>query len=217
MTDDISYARVKFDAESARTYSQRKNGKHRQEMAMIEDAMRHVQGVTRMLDAPCGVGRAAIWLAQQGINVTGVDLGDAALHLAATLASEAGVQVAFERQDIFDLPYSDKSFDATLCFRLLHHFESPDLRSRLIDELCRVSRTSAALSDEWQSHQAIPGFSPGTARRTGSKRVRTGRADRPFCPVSLAATAGVQEEMRSVYSRFCKYVEILCYALLKKL
>ena len=42
MTDDISYARVKFDAESARTYSQRKNGKHRQEMAMIEDAMRHV-------------------------------------------------------------------------------------------------------------------------------------------------------------------------------
>ena len=39
MTDDISYARVKFDAESARTYSQRKNGKHRQEMAMIESKM----------------------------------------------------------------------------------------------------------------------------------------------------------------------------------
>lgn len=139
MTDNISYARVKADAESARTYSQRKSSKHRHEMAMIEDAMRHVQGVSRILDAPCGVGRASIWLAQQGHTVTGIDLGDAALQLAATLAAEARVHVAFERQDIFDLPYSDKAFDATLCFRLLHHFESPALRSRLIDELCRVS------------------------------------------------------------------------------
>ena len=102
MTDDISYARVKFDAESARTYSQRKNGKHRQEMAMIEEAMRHVQGVTRMLDAPCGVGRAAIWLAQQGINVTGVDLGDAALlHCHLTIAGGAHAVI---RRGAYGLP-----------------------------------------------------------------------------------------------------------------
>lgn len=139
MTEEISYARVKSDAESARTYSRRKDSKHRQEMAMIADAMRQVQGVTSMLDAPCGVGRASIWLARQGISVTGVDLGEAALQLAATLAAEQGVSVTFAQQDIFDLPYADKAFDATLCFRLLHHFESPSLRSRLIDELCRVS------------------------------------------------------------------------------
>lgn len=139
MSDEISYARVKFDAESAQTYSQRKSTKHRQEMAMIEEAMGYTQGITRMLDAPCGVGRASIWLARQGIEVTGIDLGDAALGLAATLAAEAGVRAVFERQDIFALPYADKAFDATLCFRLLHHFESPALRSRLIDELCRVS------------------------------------------------------------------------------
>lgn len=139
MSDEISYARVKTDVDSARTYSQRKESKHRNEMAMIEEAMRRVHGVTRMLDAPCGVGRASIWLAGQGIAVTGIDLGDAALQLAGTLAAEANVQVAFERQDIFALPYADKTFDATLCFRLLHHFESPALRSRLVDELCRVS------------------------------------------------------------------------------
>ena len=40
MTDKISYARVKSDVESARTYNQRKQSKHTQEMAMIEEAMR---------------------------------------------------------------------------------------------------------------------------------------------------------------------------------
>ena len=52
MSDNISYARVKSDVESARTYNQRKQSKHLQEMAMIDEAMRHVHGVSTLLDAP---------------------------------------------------------------------------------------------------------------------------------------------------------------------
>ncbi len=66
MSDNISYARVKSDVESARTYNQRKLSKHLQEMAMIDEAMRHVHGVSTLLDAPCGVGRASIALARKG-------------------------------------------------------------------------------------------------------------------------------------------------------
>ena len=139
MSDKISYARVKSDVESARTYNQRKQSKHTQEMAMIEDAMRHVRGIATLLDAPCGVGRASIALARMGLQVTGVDLGEAALELAESLAAEAKVPVRFERHDLFALPYADRAFDATLCFRLLHHFESPAVRGRLLDELCRVT------------------------------------------------------------------------------
>lgn len=146
MSDNISYARVKSDVESARTYNQRKLSKHLQEMAMIDEAMRHVHGVSTLLDAPCGVGRASIALARKGLQVTGVDLGEAALQLAASLAAEAGVEVRFERHDLFALPYADRSFDATLCFRLLHHFESPALRARLLDELCRVSARHVLVS-----------------------------------------------------------------------
>lgn len=139
MTDQISYDRVKSDTQSAQSYSHRKQDKHQQEMAMLAKAFAKTSGLKRVLDAPCGVGRASIWLAQQGHEVTGIDLGQAALSLAQELANEAGVKVKFESQDIFALPYEDQHFDATLCFRLLHHFESEALRARLIAEICRVS------------------------------------------------------------------------------
>ncbi len=139
MSDQISYARVKSDVESADSYSKRNQRKHDQEMQMIAQAMGMTKGVRTVLDAPCGVGRATIWMAQQGFQVTGIDLGEAALALAARLLEDEGLQASLASHDIFALPYADKAFDATLCFRLLHHFESPELRTRLIREVCRVS------------------------------------------------------------------------------
>src|SRR5690554_5488849 len=139
MVEQISYARVKSDARSAQTYNHRKEDKHQHEMAMLAKAFAKTSGLERVLDAPCGVGRASIWLAEQGLDVTGIDLGKATLTLAGELANEAGVEVKFESHDIFALPYESGHFDATLCFRLLHHFESEELRARLIAEICRVS------------------------------------------------------------------------------
>lgn len=146
MTDKISYARVKSDEQSALSYSQRKQEKHQQEMAMLADAFAHVKDVQTVLDAPCGVGRASIWLAQQGKQVVGIDLGEAALSLARELAEKDGVSVSFESHNIFELPYGDGHFDATLCFRLLHHFESEALQQRLIAEICRVSSRYVVIS-----------------------------------------------------------------------
>ena len=45
----------------------------------------------RALDAGCGAGAEAIWLASQGWRVTGADLSSAALGLAASRAQEQGV------------------------------------------------------------------------------------------------------------------------------
>ena len=146
MTDQISYARVKSDEQSALSYNQRKQEKHDQEMAMLADAFAHTQDVQTVLDAPCGVGRASIWLAQQGKQVVGIDLGEAALSLARELAEKDGVTVSFESQNIFEMPYGDGHFDATLCFRLIHHFESKVLQQRLIAEICRVSSRYVVIS-----------------------------------------------------------------------
>lgn len=139
MPSKISYARVKDDVDAAKTYSQRKQNKHDQEMAMIEKAFGLTEGIKSALDAPCGVGRASIWMARNGIKVTGIDMGKAALNFAAELAKKAGVAATFEKQDLFALPYADGSFDASFCFRVLHHFESVEQQSRLIAELCRVA------------------------------------------------------------------------------
>ncbi|MGJ8689672.1 MAG: class I SAM-dependent methyltransferase [Gammaproteobacteria bacterium] len=146
MVEQISYARVKSDPLSAKTYSHRKQDKHDQEMGMLAKAFAKIPDINTVLDAPCGVGRASIWLAEQGRTVTGIDLGKAALTLAGELAAEAGVSVDFASHDIFDLPYTDQQYDATLCFRLLHHFESEVLRARLIAEMCRVSGRYVVMS-----------------------------------------------------------------------
>ncbi len=177
MTDEISYARVKSDVESAQSYSQRKHDKHEQEMAMLVKAFAKTKDVKKVLDAPCGVGRASIWLAQQGKQVTGIDLGEAALALAKELAEKAGVNAQFESQDIFALTYADKAFDATLCFRLLHHFESEALQARLIAEICRVSDRYVVMSR----------ISPTsfTSLRRRLRRVFSGKAVKQY-PVSAA-------------------------------
>lgn len=146
MAEEISYARVKSDSLSAQTYSQRKEDKHNQEMGMLVQAFAKIPNIHKVLDAPCGVGRASIWLAQQGHEVTGIDLGQAALTLAGELAAKAGVSVDFASHDIFALPYKEREYDATLCFRLLHHFESEALRARLIAEMCRVSDRFVVMS-----------------------------------------------------------------------
>lgn len=177
MTDEISYARVKTDVESAQSYSHRKQDKHEQEMAMLAKAFAMTKDIDKVLDAPCGVGRASIWLAQQGHTVTGIDLGTAALALAAELASTAEVNVQFESQDIFALTYADRAFDATLCFRLLHHFESQALQERLIAEICRVSDRYVVMSR----------ISPTsfTSLRRRVRQVFSGKAIKQY-PVSAA-------------------------------
>ncbi|NNG39867.1 class I SAM-dependent methyltransferase [Flexivirga sp. ID2601S] len=56
------------------------------------------------LDLGCGTGGDAIWLAQQGLRVTGVDIADAALRQAAEAASSAGVadRIEWARADLDD-------------------------------------------------------------------------------------------------------------------
>ena len=53
-----------------------------------------------VLDLGCGSGRAAVWLAERGYRVTGVDWQPEALALAARLASSRGVAVATLEADV---------------------------------------------------------------------------------------------------------------------
>lgn len=54
----------------------------------------------RALDVACGEGRNAVWLAQSGWRVTGVDFADAGLDKAQRLAASVGVDVAWVCGDI---------------------------------------------------------------------------------------------------------------------
>jgi SAM-dependent methyltransferase len=56
----------------------------------------------RALDLACGEGRNAVWLAQQGWLVTGVDFSQVALAKAAQLAESRGVEVEWVEADLLD-------------------------------------------------------------------------------------------------------------------
>ncbi len=65
---------------------------------LVEQASDLVPG--RALEIGCGEGADAIWLAQQGWRVTGVDVSRVALDKAATHATEVGVADAVDWQQV---------------------------------------------------------------------------------------------------------------------
>jgi SAM-dependent methyltransferase len=64
----------------------------------------------RALELGCGTGTNSIWLAQQGFEVTGVDLAPLAVERAEQRALAAGVKAHFLVADVLQLPELDGAF-----------------------------------------------------------------------------------------------------------
>lgn len=64
----------------------------------------------RVLELGCGTGTNCVWLAQQGFEVTGVDVAPLAVEQAEARARAAGVQARFVVADVFDLPELGEPF-----------------------------------------------------------------------------------------------------------
>lgn len=58
----------------------------------------------RALELGCGTGTNCVWLAQQGFEVTGIDLAPLAVERAEKRAHAAGVKVHFLVGDVLHLP-----------------------------------------------------------------------------------------------------------------
>jgi SAM-dependent methyltransferase len=58
----------------------------------------------RTFDIGCGTGTNSVWLAQQGFDVTGVDLAPLAVERAEQRAHDAGVKAQFVVADVLQLP-----------------------------------------------------------------------------------------------------------------
>ena len=149
MVDVNAYkSRIKSQLSVAEEYATgRRARRHAREMRLVERGLACLgPGVRTFLDAPCGAGRAAILLARRGYDVTGCDLGDGAVEVAAREVARAGQRAKIDKADIERLFYGDRSFDAVLCFRMFHHFPTPAIRSRAVAELCRVASRYVLIS-----------------------------------------------------------------------
>ncbi|MDQ3678058.1 MAG: class I SAM-dependent methyltransferase [Actinomycetota bacterium] len=74
--------------------------------------------VGRALDLGCGEGRNAVWLAQRGWQVTGVDFSHVGLDKAARLAEQRGVSVQWVLADVVDYVPPPAAFDLVAIFYL---------------------------------------------------------------------------------------------------
>jgi SAM-dependent methyltransferase len=72
----------------------------------------------RALDLACGEGRNAVWLAEHGWQVTGVDFAAVGLDKARRLASARGVEGEWIAADLLEYRPEPRSFDLVLVLYL---------------------------------------------------------------------------------------------------
>jgi SAM-dependent methyltransferase len=68
----------------------------------------------RALDLACGEGRNAVWLAERGWQVTGIDYAEVAVERARRLAEQRGVNVELVVGDVLTAPIEDRAYELVL-------------------------------------------------------------------------------------------------------
>jgi SAM-dependent methyltransferase len=97
-----------------------------------------------VLDIGCGLGDNAIYLAQQGHEVTGLDISPTALTTAARRAADAGVDVRFAVADATKLEGHVEAFDTVIDSGMFHCLDENGKRSYAA-ALHRATRPGARL------------------------------------------------------------------------
>ncbi|MUM15893.1 class I SAM-dependent methyltransferase [Mycobacterium sp. CBMA271] len=95
-----------------------------------------------VLDIGCGLGDNAIYLAQQGFTVTGLDFAPSAIDQAKGRAAASGVTIDFQVADATTLDGWDDAFDTVIDSGVYHCFDG-DGHGRYASALRRATRPGA--------------------------------------------------------------------------
>jgi ubiquinone/menaquinone biosynthesis C-methylase UbiE len=111
---------------------------------------------SKVLDLGCGNGRNAIYLAKQGMKVTGIDFSEGLIKIAKNKVEwkDVAEQVGFLEGDIGSLPLKNDSMDAVLYIATLHHLPTPQERMQSLLEIKRCLKPGGAtLISAWAQEQ----------------------------------------------------------------
>ena len=97
-----------------------------------------------VLDAGCGTGATAIFLAGRGCQVTGIDFIEEAINRARHKAAERGLPATFLVKDAMTLKDWNERFDNVIDSGLFHVFSDDD-RSRYVEGLATVLKPGGRL------------------------------------------------------------------------
>lgn len=116
-----------------------------------------------VLEIGCGTGTNAIWLAQQGFDVTAVDVSDEAIRMAGQKAAEAGVGCRFIAACAMNMEIEGDPFEFAYDCGCLHVYHTPWARSAVAATVAR----HLASDGLWLS---VIGSADGAPREGGPAR-----------------------------------------------
>ncbi len=94
----------------------------------------------RVLDVGCGTGENALYLAERGFSVVGVDLSTRAIEAAKEKASERRLKADFVLENALSLDFKNGYFDSAIDSGLFHTFND-NHRVVFACEIARVLKT----------------------------------------------------------------------------
>lgn len=135
-----------------------------------------------VLDAGCGTGEHALYLAERGYEVLGVDVAATAIEQARQKAARRRLAASFLVADALQLGRLDRTFDCVLDVGLFHTFDDGERRA-YVDSLASVTRPGGVVHLLCFS-DAAPG--DGGPRRVSQTELRSAFA-RGWDVVSITA------------------------------
>lgn len=105
-----------------------------------------------------GEGRNAVYLAEQGLNVTAWDYAESGLAKTNKLAEERGVVVSTELVDLNEANWSEAKWDEIVC--IFGHFPT-ELRQKTLQGVKKAVKPGGFYLTEVYSHYQIPYNSGG--------------------------------------------------------
>ena len=156
----------------------------------------------KMLDVGCGGGLDAIFVAQCGFSVVGVDLSKKAIEIAKAREGKVHVKIDWLLGSIFDLPIESQTIDFVMDRGLFHLIEDVN-RAKYSSEVFRVLRPQgcvlirAASKDTGRERfnpvtdEAIDRFFPKSNWKRG-----------PVVPIPLFSPAGVIDARIVILRKF---------------
>jgi 2-polyprenyl-3-methyl-5-hydroxy-6-metoxy-1,4-benzoquinol methylase len=146
-----------------------------------------------VVDLGCGAGNYAVWFAERGFDVTGIDISRAAIRHAKELALRRNVTCRFVAADLLgNLTKFDAAFDLAYDWEVLHHV-LPEDRLRYIRNVHRLLRPEGIYFSLC--------FSEKDAAFGGADKLRT-------TPLGTTLYFSSEEELRQLFAPHFEILEL---------
>jgi ubiquinone/menaquinone biosynthesis C-methylase UbiE len=138
-------------------------------------------GYKSVLDVGAGLGADSILFAENGFNVSAIDINEFSMDRLANIAKEQHLSIDAIVADAKQLPYKDNTFDAVFANQVVG-LSGCENAKKIMNELCRVLKSEGSFyfninySDdkEWENSQS---------QKRGSQLLSDDKLNSEYCDV----------------------------------